>query len=101
MLPDVLRIVIQLGMAEAIALRIMDEARLGVLAILERLAEREMEMEAVVVAEPFRVQGRPHGVDIGILEADRLEIGQAPPDFAERWPDGDGAAIGGNALGLL
>ena len=66
--------------------------------VLERLAERVVEVQPVVVAELAAAELRLHGRDFLGLEPARLEVGEAPPGFAEtrrqlrgscdrrRWP---------------
>ena len=60
-----------------------------------------MEVKAVVVAERGVVERGFHRGDVGVVELDGLEIGEAPPDFAKAWRQLDGAAVGGNGLLLL
>src|SRR6185369_571983 len=55
---------------------------LGIIsAVLERLAEREMEMERILVGK-LAAQGFAHGSDVPVGEAEGFEVGQCPPGFA-------------------
>ena len=69
----------------------------GVLAaVLERLAEREIQVQPVLVFEVRALQLRPHRGDVGIVETEGLEVGQAPPGIAEARVEFEAAAIGGD-----
>ncbi len=61
------------------------------------LAERELEVEAVVVGDAFR-QCRGHRRDVGGVEGHRLEVGEAPPRLAERRGLRQRLAVGGDRL---
>ena len=76
----------------------MIEGELRLAGIVMGLAEREMEMEEIVAREARSGQRRCHLRDVGRIEPDRLQIGEAPPGFAERGRQADGAAVGGDAL---
>ena len=79
----------------------MAEAGLRFAFVLSRFAKREVEVEAILVLQARFAEGRCHRRNIVFVEFDGLEVGEAPPRFAERRLDGDRAAIGGDALRLL
>ena len=58
--------------------------RVGViLAIFERLAKREFEMQAVFDGKIVALERALHDFNFWIAEAERLEVGEAPPRVAE------------------
>ena len=65
--------------------------------VVQRLAERELEMEAIVVLEVVATERLLHGGNVGLVELDRLEVGEAPPGLAQRRIERDRLAIGGYA----
>ena len=67
--------------------------------ILERLAERELEMQSIIIRQAVRLERRAHRAHVLAVEAKGLEIGEAPVDFTERRLQGSGAAVGRYALG--
>ena len=87
-----------LGAAAGVGAGVMIEGGGMVGRVLQRLAEREMQVEAVVVGQPLPRQRRAHRRDVVGSEAEGLEVGEAPPGLAERRAAHDGGAIGGDAL---
>jgi hypothetical protein len=68
---------------QVIAFGIMREG-VGVIAgIFEGLAEREMEVEPIFLAEIGGFERATHGGDVVRVEGDGLQVGQAPPGFAQ------------------
>ncbi len=65
-----------------VSLRVVLERVCVGLRILQRLAEREMEMIAVLLADIGPRDLPAHDVDVVGLEAERLEVGEAPPCLA-------------------
>src|SRR6185436_2736936 len=65
--------------AQRVAARVLIERRRVFAHVFERLAEREMEMEAVVVGEIFALDLRTHGGDVIGREAEGLEVRETPP----------------------
>ena len=61
----------------------MAEGGCGVALVLQRLAEREMEMKLVLFGQIGRGERRLHRGDVRRVEADGLQVGEAPPDLAE------------------
>ena len=80
---------------------IMSEGGGMVFRIVHRLAQREVEVEAVVGGDRRVGQRTLHRGDVGGVEPDRLEVGQAPPQFAQRRLQPQRRAIGGDRFGLL
>ena len=76
----------------------MRKCRLRLPAILVRLAQREIEVPAVFRRNAFAGQCGLHRRHIRVRERHRLEIGEAPPHFAQPRLDRQRAAIGGHAL---
>ena len=75
--------------------------RIGVFgAILQRLAQREIEMEAMLGVEIITKELRAHRRDLVVAEAEGLEIGETPIRLAEAGIERDAAAIGGDGLVL-
>src|SRR5262249_49572755 len=68
--------------AAIVALRVVLERRGIVARVLERLAHREVEVIAVLVDEIGARELSPHGGEIGIGEAEGLEIREAPVRLA-------------------
>src|SRR6185312_17114390 len=76
-----LRIVPMPAPAQAIARGVMRKGiRIG-RRVLERLAQRELEMHPVVIRDIPTRERLAHGVHIFLAEAESLEISQAPPGF--------------------
>jgi len=90
-------IVAEFGAAQAVAGGIMIEGLAPFATVLERLAEREMEVISVL-----RLGGTleriAHRGEIAIGEANRLEISETPPCIAERVRLVDRGSIGGDTL---
>ena len=78
----------------------MDKGFCRLATILKRLAEGEMEMEAIFVRQLRMIEGTLHRGEIVIAEGDRLEICKAPPDFAQLRRDRDRPPIGVDAVCL-
>ena len=68
--------------------------------IVKRLAQRELDVEAVVVLEVCAGERLLHRRDVVVGELDRLQIREAPPDFAQRRIERDRLAIGGDGFVL-
>ena len=78
----VVRIVAERRVVGAIALGIGGEGGLVLALVLQRLAQREVEMDALlVVGRP--IARRPHRRNVFRRETEGLEVGEAPPHFAE------------------
>ena len=75
---------------------------LGVLLrVLERLAQREVEVKAVIVDEVGTRKLRAHRRDVIAAETISLEVGEAPPHFPETRRQFYAAPVGVDALGIL
>ncbi len=70
------------------------------LEVLQRLAERIVQVQPVLVVEVGRRQRAQHGRDLLGAEVEGLEVGQAPPRLAQRRGQRDAAQIGLHAVGL-
>ena len=68
--------------------------------IVHRLAERKIEMKAVLVGQVRRLERLLHRAQVGTVELDGLEVRQTPPGVAQRRLELDGATIGGNRFSL-
>src|SRR3546814_9219971 len=95
--------IIERAGADRIARGIVAKGGGGRLArIVIGLAEREMKVQPVVVARAIggvrAAQRRLHRRAFVGAETDRLQIGEAPPQFAEPRIGGKRVAIGGDAL---
>ena len=86
--------------AQRIAFRIMGECLVRNVGVVHRLAEREFEMKPVLVAKARSPQRGPHRRNVRFVEADRLQVREAPPRLAQRGLQLDRLAIGGDAFGL-
>ena len=69
--------------------------------VLVRLGECEPEVHVGGFAEALAAELLFHGCDLGLLEAEHLEVRHAPVDLAEVGLQRDRAAVGGERLGLL
>ena len=67
--------------------------------VFKRFAQREIEVEAVFVAD-VAGQCRLHRGNVADCELDGFQVGEAPPDFAEARRNVERAAISGNAVRL-
>ena len=67
---------------------------------MQRLAERELELEPVVFVEIAALQRGLHRGHVVVVEVHGLQIGEAPPGVAERRLQGDRLAIGGETVRL-
>src|SRR3546814_9823555 len=76
----------------------MTEGPLRLSGILQGLAEREMQVEAIVGADVRAFERRRHRRDVALPQLDGLQIGQAPPYFTQPRRDFEAAAIGGDAV---
>src|SRR5206468_372775 len=85
---------------KGVGTRIMGKRFLGATSVVHRLAKREVEMEAVHIAEAGRRQRLLHGLDVGLVELDGFQVRQAPPRLAERRSDRERLAIRGDAFSL-
>jgi hypothetical protein len=95
---DVGRIIAEHHASQAIALGIVMEAVLSISRIFEGLAQREMEVETIVLAQTLKVERPTHGGNVFICELEDLEIGEAPPHFAEARRKLECMAVGGDCL---
>ena len=93
----VLGVVAEARTVQRIALCIVFEGRGPVPVVLAGLAEREVQVQAIHVVERGIRGLRFHGRDLRRLEAEGLEIGEAPVRLAERRLEGDAAAVGVDA----
>ena len=78
----------------------MGEGPGRVAGILERLAEREVEVEAVGVGQITGRQRGLHRADIVCGKLHGLQVGKAPPDFAEGRGNRQRLPVGGDPVGL-
>ena len=69
--------------------------------VLERLAEREREVELVRTVLFQRGQPRAHRLDLLGAEAEGLEVGEAPPGLAGFGIGVDGPEVGFRGFGTL
>src|SRR5690349_10629910 len=77
------RIVIDHRPPQPIALPIGSEAGFEIAAILERLAEREVEVESIL-GRKLGCRDRPaHCLDFLVGKSKGLQIGEAPPDLPQ------------------
>ncbi len=86
--------------ARAVAAVVLLEGARVLAAILQRLAERERELGARLVGESRRLELALHRLDIRVVEAERLQVREAPPGLAEIRAEFNRAAIGVDCLGL-
>ena len=89
----VVRAVRHLREAQPVAVRIVRERARVVLAIFQRLAERERDVQPVLPCKIVARERRAHVRDLGFVEAERLEIREAPVRLAEVRIERDAAAI--------
>jgi hypothetical protein len=61
----------------------MLEGFVGPACVVHRLAECEIEVEAILVLQPRRGERLLHRRNVRLIEPDGLEIGQAPPRLTE------------------
>ncbi len=66
--------------------------------VLERLAQRKLHMQPVLVAQIAARRRRAQGRDIGGGELDGFEVGETPIGLAQRRLQRNGTTVGGNAL---
>ncbi len=78
---------------------VVAERRCEIAGVLQRLAERVVQVEAVVVAQVGARHRLAHRPSLGRLEPHRLQVGEAPVGLAEAGRERDGAAIGGDGVG--
>jgi len=90
---------VQLLRADRVASGIVAIRGLRRASVFVRLAQREMQVQTVVIRQSAaRSQGLLHRLDVGGAEADRFQIGEAPPGLAQRRLKLDRATIGAHAL---
>ena len=77
----------------------MCEGRARSAAILQRLAQREIEMKAVLTRNRAAGQRGLHRGNIIVGELHRLEVGQAPPRLTQLGHQGNRPAIGRDPIG--
>ena len=85
---------------QGVRLTVVSESAIVHARILERFAERELEMHALLFAQLLAQKDAFHCLDVIRGEAKRFEIRQAPVRLAERRLHGDRATVGGHALVL-
>src|SRR6185369_3686891 len=95
-----IRVVTDTLASQAVAFFVVLERLRELPGILERLAEREMKVKAILGRELAARQLRLHRLDIGRLELERLQICQAPIRLAELRRELDALAIRLHAVGL-
>src|SRR6185312_14504468 len=96
---DTLRVVDHARAPQGVAVTVMAERRLVLAAVLERLAQGEVKVKAVLGAQIAARQLRAHRADVGRREAKGLEVGETPPHLSEGWLELARAAVGVDALG--
>lgn len=75
--------------------------RIGVVgAILQRLAEREIEMETMFCVDVRTNELRAHRRDLVVVETEGLEIGETPVRLSEAGIERDAAPVGGDGFVL-
>ncbi len=68
----------------------------GMLArVFQGLAQGELELAVLLGIEVAALQLLAHGGDVFRREAEGLQVGKAPPGFAEAWVQFDAAPVGG------
>ena len=82
--------------AQRVARTVMLEGGRVFVAVFQRLAQREVEMQPVLGVEVAALQLRAHAGDVGIVEAEGLEVGQAPPCVAEARLEFGATPVGGD-----
>jgi hypothetical protein len=93
-------LVVQALAAQRIAPPVVAEGGLEGAGVLARLAQRELQVEAVLVGQVRPLQLGFHGRHVGLGEADGLQVGQAPPGLTELRRQRDRAAVGLDRVGL-
>ena len=93
-----LRIVGHLLAAQRVAAGVVPERFLRHARVFQRLAQRELEMQARVVIQVIALQLGAHRHDVGRVEAHGLEIGQAPPRTAEARLQFDRTPVRGDRI---
>src|SRR5579863_6820365 len=83
---------------QAVALLVATERFAVLAAVLERLAECELEMQPVIIAQIGAFERLAQGGEVGCGELERLEIGETPPRLTERCLETDRTAIGSDAV---
>ena len=78
--------------------RVVGEGFLVRRRILECLAERVLEMQAIVVAEISPGECAPDRADVGVREAKGFEVGETPVRLTEGRLKVDGAAVCGDTV---
>src|SRR5712672_941180 len=68
--------------------------------VFQRLGERELEMQAVLVAQVVSLQRAPKREDVSVREPEGFEVGETPVGLTQRRLHGDGAAVGSHAVFL-
>ena len=69
---------------DGIALGIVDEGLFVGSVVLERFAQRELEMQPILARQIRPLQGGAHGELVGLGEAECLQVGETPISFAQR-----------------
>src|SRR6185369_4017111 len=92
------RIVVVMFSPKCIALCVVSKRLLVGLAVFERLAERELEMKAVIVCQVIALERPAYRPDIILRETEGLEIGKTPVSLAQRRLYLDRAAIRRDAI---
>jgi hypothetical protein len=82
--------------AQRVARAVMLEGGRVLVAVFQRLAQREVQVQAVLGVQVAALQLRAHPGDVGIVEAEGLEVGQAPPGIAEARFERGAAPVGGD-----
>ena len=80
---SVVGVVPQIRSSHGIAGRVLFERRRVVLEVLERLAEREVEVHAVLEPEVVTQELRAHRGDVVLAETEGLQVREAPVRLAE------------------
>jgi len=86
--------------AQSVSGGILGKRLFVALRVFQCLAQREMQMVAILVRQPVLGEERLHVVHLFGVEAKRLEIRQTPIGFAESGRERDALLIGGNAFAL-
>ena len=79
---------------------IMREGLIRAPKVVQCLAEREVEVKAVLVGEVARMKRLLHRAKVGFGELHRLEVRKAPPCLAKRRLERDRLPVCGHPVGL-
>src|SRR6202011_770579 len=93
-----IRVVAKLQAAQSVPLGVVQEGLLELPVVLQRLAERKVEMEPLVWIQFRRIQRGAHRADILRRESKGLQVRKAPVRLSQFRYELDALAIGSDAL---